>query len=309
MRILFTADWHIKLKQKNVPKEWQINRYNLLFNKLHELEDLVDIIIIGGDIFDTVPSMEELSLFFKYISETKIQHIIFDGNHEATKKGQTFLHHLDSICSKLSNTIILKEPTSMFNIDFIPYTHIKSFSPKDFYNKILCTHVRGEIKPHVKPEIDLTKLTRWNLVLAGDLHSYSNSQRNIVYPGSPLTTSFHRSEVSNGVLLCDTESLEYEWVDLELPQLLRKTVKSTDEIVETDYHHTIYEIKGNVLELSKVDTSNKLLDKKVINKSSKSTLNMHDLSIIEELSLYLEKIVGLEKGDIQDILKVYHDYT
>ena len=82
-----------------------------------------------------------------------------------------------------------------------------------------------------------------------------------------------------------------------------------EEIVETDYHHTIYEIKGNVLELSKVDTSNKLLDKKVINKSSKSTLNMHDLSIIEELSLYLEKIVGLEKGDIQDILKVYHDYT
>ena len=28
--ILFTADWHIKLGQKNVPIPWACSRYNLL---------------------------------------------------------------------------------------------------------------------------------------------------------------------------------------------------------------------------------------------------------------------------------------
>ena len=52
MKILFSADWHIKLGQKNVPREWQVNRYKMLFEKLHVLEELVDLHIIGGDVFD-----------------------------------------------------------------------------------------------------------------------------------------------------------------------------------------------------------------------------------------------------------------
>ena len=32
--ILFTADWHIKLGQKNVPKDWAIARYRRLFKAI-----------------------------------------------------------------------------------------------------------------------------------------------------------------------------------------------------------------------------------------------------------------------------------
>ena len=39
MKILFSADWHIKVGQKNVPREWQINRYKQLFEKLWALEN------------------------------------------------------------------------------------------------------------------------------------------------------------------------------------------------------------------------------------------------------------------------------
>ena len=56
------------------------------------------------------------------------------------------------------------------------------------------THVRGEIPPHVKPEVDLDMFEDFPVVFAGDLHAHSNTQRNIVYPGSPMTTSFHRSK-------------------------------------------------------------------------------------------------------------------
>jgi len=53
--------------------------------------------------------------------------------------------------------------------------------------------------PHVKPEVDLDRFEDFPVVFAGDLHAHSNTQRNIVYPGSPMTTSFHRKEVSDRV--------------------------------------------------------------------------------------------------------------
>ena len=70
--ILFTADWHIKLGQKNVPKEWQTNRFRMLFKKVLLDATNADCIIIGGDVFDRMPSIEELSLFLEFVSMSTI---------------------------------------------------------------------------------------------------------------------------------------------------------------------------------------------------------------------------------------------
>jgi hypothetical protein len=190
MKILFSADWHIKVGQKNVPREWQINRYKQLFEKLWALEKKVDLHIIGGDIFDKVPNPQEMGLYFEYIQGCKIPTIIYDGNHEATRKGRTFLTHLTLATRYVnSNVDIMYKSVALpqYGIDIIPYTDLKTFNPDDFKNKILCTHVRGSIPPHVIPEVDLELFNRWDVVLAGDLHAYENSQRNIIYPGSPLS--------------------------------------------------------------------------------------------------------------------------
>ena len=81
--ILFTADWHIKLGQKNVPVAWATNRYKMFFDQISELESDCDLHIIGGDLFDRVPSMDELSLYFDFVKNVKVRTIIYDGNHEA----------------------------------------------------------------------------------------------------------------------------------------------------------------------------------------------------------------------------------
>ena len=60
--ILFTADWHIKLGQKNVPISWACSRYKLFFQQVQEAIDKHDVSlhIIGGDLFDRVPSMDDV---------------------------------------------------------------------------------------------------------------------------------------------------------------------------------------------------------------------------------------------------------
>ena len=87
--ILFTADWHLKLGQKNVPVEWAKNRYNKFFDQIAEIEERCAAHIIGGDLFDRLPTMEELELYFTFIANVTIPTIIYDGNHEATKKNKT----------------------------------------------------------------------------------------------------------------------------------------------------------------------------------------------------------------------------
>ena len=309
MKILFTADWHIKLGQKNVPMAWACARYDLFFETLHELENDVDLHIIGGDLFDRVPSMDELTIYFDFIKDIKIPTIIYDGNHEATKKNKTFFSNLKRATSDVNPLVeIIDETTEYEWGTILPYAdlHKKGFIEKCNINKPLYTHVRGEIPPHVTPEVDLDRFDAFPVVYAGDLHSHTNTQRNIVYPGSPMTTSFHRDIVKTGYLLIDGD--EWSWKQFDLPQLIRKTVTDPEDMVQTEFHHTIYEIEGDVADLASVKNSD-LLDKKVVKRSTEATLNLKDLTIEEELAEYLSAILDLNDEKIQQIMGVFSDYS
>ena len=93
MKILLSADWHILLHKKKVPADWQANRFRMFFDEIHELEKECDIHIIAGDVFDRAPKLDEVTLFQRFANSASIRTIIIPGNHEATKKGKSFLDH------------------------------------------------------------------------------------------------------------------------------------------------------------------------------------------------------------------------
>ena len=310
--ILFTADWHIKLGQKNVPLPWACSRFELFFEEIRLIEKTATIHIIGGDLFDRVPTMDELTLYFDFIRGVTIPTYIFDGNHEATKKNKTFFSNLKRATQDINPLIEIIDETKEYEWGTVlPYAdlHKKGSIERCNTDKPLYTHVRGEIPPHVTPEVDLDRFNPFPVVYAGDLHAHSNTQRNIVYPGSPMTTSFHREIVKTGYLMIDPVVLtKWRWYEFELPQLIRKTITSESQMVATDYHHTIYEIEGDVADLATVKNS-ELLDKKVVKRSSESTLNLKDMTIEEELVEYFTAILNLPEDKIQNIMGVFNDYS
>lgn len=303
MNILFVADVHIKLGQKGVPHDWARNRYKLLWEKLQAIPR--DLTIFGGDVFDRVPTMEEVEVFFEMLSTVGGEKVIYPGNHESTSKYGTFLTHFKSAVIPY-NAYIVDEYTKYEEYSILPYNDLK----KDIWHRdsgsILFTHVRGEIPPHVKPEVDLDLFSGWDIVIAGDLHGHSNTQKNIVYPGSPVTTSFHRNvqEGENGALVIDTTAQSVKFIDLQLPQLLRLTVSNPNDMVPTTYHHTIYELVGDITDLKQVDNSD-LLDKKITSKKATATLNLANMTLEEELVEYLIEVLGV--SDPEAILAEYYD--
>ena len=308
--ILFTADWHIKLGQKNVPIPWACTRYKLFFQQLEDvvMKNNVSLHIIGGDLFDRVPSMDELTLYFDFVKNVKCWTIIFDGNHEATRKNKTFFTNLKRVTEELNPHVkVITETYYEDDWAILPYADLhKKNSIEDINTEYLFTHVRGEIPPHVSPEVELTRFDKFKTVFAGDLHAHENTQRNIVYPGSPMTTSFHRNLVKTGYLLIE-DDWSWTWHQFDLPQLLRKTVSSTEEMIQTEWHHTIYEVEGDVSDLSGVKNSD-LLDKKVIKRKTEATLILNkEMTIEEELGEYLSYILELDESKVKKIIGVFSD--
>lgn len=314
MKILFSADIHIKLGQKNVPVDWARNRFRLFCEQFAVMQESADLIIVGGDIFDRLPTMDEVELYFDFVESFTKPTIIYPGNHEALKKDTTFLTNLKKSTHRLNPLVSLVDDyyeNVGFDMDIIPYNKLKDYEKHGYHfgGRILCTHVRGEIPPHVKPEVDLDIFNRWDVVLAGDLHSYENSQRNILYPGSPYTTSFHRSRVDTGAILLDANSLEHTWLKFNLPQLIKRTITVDETPVPTDFDHTIYEVQGDMQELGDLEDS-ELIATKVLKRDTDSALILDaEMSLDQEVKEYLTYILELPEPTVDKVLKEMQNHA
>ena len=308
MKILFLADLHIHYPKK-VPKEWQYNRFMILADEINKVE--CDFVLLGGDTLDSAkPSTAELELFFDFLAKIERNGGLYSGNHEMQTKKHSILWDLRSEIERSTNFKVLGSNAYGKDFDVVDYPHIQA--PYIKHNDICFTHVRGAIEPHVKPEVDLSVFSEYKAVFAGDLHSNENSQLNILYPGSPLTTSFHRTRAtkSNGMYLINTEPFSYDWINLShLPQLIRKTVTSTEEMVATDYDYTIYELEGSIVDLMGMENMD-LLDKKINNVVTKdSKLELKTLSLNAQMQLYLKEIQHLPEETISRLIRRFNKYA
>lgn len=315
MKILFTQDWHLKLDVQKVPNHWQIARYYQMVDELNQVPD-IDELIIGGDLLDTAkPSTDEIELMFALLARLKHKTKIYSGNHELTnKKGVGKYSCLQNFQDEVSRGNPLVEVVRSYRSEQFDIVGYEEVSNKKLQltpvSKLCFTHVRGEIPPHVKWEIDPQFFNHYDLVVTGDLHSHENTQGKFIYPGSPLTTSFHRTRATgNGYLIVDTDLLTWEWFSLaHLPQLMRKTVASLEEMVETKHDWSIYEVETNVLG-SKDIKKTQLLDKKIVTGFAKdAVLNLQGTPMSLEMQMFLTDIAKLPRQDVDRLVTQFNDY-
>lgn len=314
IKILCSADWHIMLHKKKVPYKWQEQRFKSFFRKLLGMEANHDIHVIAGDVFDKKPEPDEICLFLSYINSVTIPTYIIPGNHESTRKGESFFEYFtqDNAIKNPLVKIFTKNSRVEFQnqgIQFFPYGEMEIDNlPSYTSGDILVTHIRGEVPPHITAEYDFDRLSPWKLILLGDLHFYHQyKDTNAYYPGSPLNVSFDRDDTRQyGVLsidLVDSSNYSVHFVDLRLPKLLRKRINISEEMKQDETNHTVYEVTGSIDELSMMKNS-ELLDKKIADSSTESaTLDLKNKNLIEELDLYLDFIQVKEKQAVLDEFK------
>ena len=148
-KILCSADWHILLHKKKVPYTWQMSRFKSMFTKLLDLERDCDVHIIAGDIFDKKPEPDEICLFLSYINSVTIPTYIIPGNHEATRKGESFFEHFtERNAIKNENVHVFtkngRATVGKTSFCFFPYGEMQINNlPTYIEDDILVTHIRG----------------------------------------------------------------------------------------------------------------------------------------------------------------------
>jgi hypothetical protein len=80
-------------------------------------------------------------------------------------------------------------------------------------------------------------------------------------------------------------------------------------MVKTDFHHTIYELTGNVLDLAKIDKDSELLDKKIVQNEEPPSLDLTNMTIEEELEKYLTEITKLSRPEVEEVMEVFYAHT
>jgi len=313
-KILCSADWHIILHKKKVPYAWQEQRFKSMFRKLIALEQRCDVHIIAGDIFDKKPEPDEICLFLSYINSVTIPTFIIPGNHEATRKGESFFEYFtQENAIKNENVTVFtrngRASVGQASFCFFPYGEMqKDNLPSYVEGDILVTHIRGEVPPHVSPEYDFSRLSPWRLCLLGDLHfNHRYGDSDCYYPGSPLNTTFDRDEKRQyGVDLYDfTNHKNYKrtFINLDLPKLIRKRIIAGEKMTEDKTNHIVYEVTGSIDELSKIENT-ELLDKKIAAApDEQSKLDLKNKNLYEELDMYLEYIKVKDKESVVDEFK------
>ena len=316
-KILCSADWHIILHKKKVPYDWQVARFRQMFRKLIALEQRCDVHIIAGDIFDKKPEPDEICLFLSYINSVTIPTYIIPGNHEATKKGESFFEYFtQENAIKNENVHVFtrngRATVGKTSFQFFPYGEMQTGNlPVYVEDDILVTHIRGEVPPHITPEYDFSLLSSWGLCLLGDLHfNHRYGDTNCYYPGSPLNTTFDRDENRPyGVDVydvVDSHNYSREFVDLELPKLIRKKIAVGEKMVEDPINHVVYEVTGSLDQLAKIENS-ELLDKKMVEKpAEESTLDLKGKTTYEELEIYLNHI---KVADVEAVLNEFRSIS
>lgn len=314
--------------KKDVPKEWQLNRYNLLFNTITDLcHEHNAHLIIAGDLFEkSKPSLEEQRLafvFFRSLKQAGIKCLLISGNHETLANGLDTFHYLDMGKDRTIDVHYAPVPwywqldSERTGFTFVNHCNLNDEANKGNvfpkgYRKILISHFRCNINQFIKEEVDVEKLLQpHDLCIAGDIHQKLQYGDKLYYTGQPINKEFE-VKPDNGVILLtiDVAGYQLERINLELPAL-RKVVCTAAEyppkMNDKDFYKV--EVTGSITELRLVtETPNVKLDKIPLTDDTLASREVKEelqsLPLEEDLIVYMHEL-EFEEGRINRMVGVF----
>ena len=85
-------------------------------------------------------------------------------------------------------------------------------------------------------------------------------------------------------------------------------MSTAEEMIPTEYDHTIYEIEGDLQKLSTI-ANTELLDKKIVKRNTEVSINLTDKTIEEELATYLQEVLNVTDDALDATMEVFNAYS
>lgn len=309
MKVIFIGDPHLK-----------INKFELAQQFLSWLDTTIknqkpDLVVNLGDTFDThaVVRSEIMTEFMRHVRRTieTCPYIYLLGNHDMFKPNDAKYHSLLHLKETIEGFHVFDEIThGPWGMSWVPYQH----NPKNFPTKtqqICVAHQTfkgadyGDIT--VKDGVDYS-LVDAEVIISGHIHKRQVLGK-VIYPGSPFSQSVSDINQTKGVMLYDTETYSYSFLDCPLPTWrgvrFELTSTYTTESLKADLIDTFNETRDHwVVELTgpKAEITSFLSDKK-----TKKIFDGIDVKIKPSFTDKEKKLTKIKAVSIDSIVKEYID--
>jgi len=218
MKLALIADTHFGLKRFEEDAFVQAER------ALISADELADVIILAGDIFDTrIPRPETLSRAFEIFKKVKKPMFAIHGTHERRAKGlvnpiqmMATLEMVRDVHAKTETIDIRGEKLAVSGLGGVPDEYAKSaleaISPKPLTGAFNVFVLHQSVVDFVftgKDILDLDDLpSGFDLYLCGHMHKYATAMDGkFIIPGSTVLTQLKREEMGEkGYVLYDTKA-------------------------------------------------------------------------------------------------------
>ena len=215
-KILFIGDPHLKITKFNLSMRF----LSWLDCTIHELSP--DLVVNLGDTFDThsVVRSEIMSEFVQHVRHTveRAPYIYVLGNHDMYKPSDSTYHALMPLMH-VDNFTVIDKPTQIGDTTYVPYIHdFKEFplikTPICVAHQTFVGCDYGYYRPDIG--VDADKVAA-EIIISGHIHKRQMFGK-VIYPGTPFAQGLDDINQSKGVMLFDTETYKYEFIESPLPK-------------------------------------------------------------------------------------------
>lgn len=308
-KILFIGDPHLK-----------INKFDLAKQFLSWVTDVTknmkpDLVVNLGDTWDThaVLRSEIACEFMAHVYESikTCPYVYLLGNHDMSRPNDAKYHAMLSYKNKIDGLFVYDEIIhGPWGMSWVPYQHNPANFPTKT-QKICIAHQTfkgadyGDIT--VKDGVDCTTIDA-EVIISGHIHKRQFLDK-VIYPGSPFSQSSSDINQVKGVMLYDTDTMAYRFIDAPMPMwrgarfeispnysVIQIGEELADMLRDTK-DHWIIEITGPKAEITS------FLD-------SKKTKKLFEGKDVKVKSVFVDKekkLMAIKSVSIEGIVKEYID--
>lgn len=245
MKILLIGDPHLKITKFDLAQKF-LSWVNQVIK-----DQRPDMVINLGDTFHThaVIRSEVVTEFKNHVSsvtELGIPYYYILGNHDCYKPDDSKYHALQPF--DIENFHVIDEVTDVGNMTMVPYIH--DFDKFPTQTKPICiAHQQfvGCDYGYYRPDIgvDADKVSA-DIIISGHIHKRQMFGK-VIYPGTPFAQSVNDIDESKGVMLFDSDTYEYSFIESPLPlwKGLRYNLVDDTLMDIARVHHDLYGTLNN----------------------------------------------------------------
>lgn len=325
MNFIVSGDQHIKIS-KELPLEWQLNRFRLLWQNYVDLceEHNAELILVGDLAHSANTNKYENMLMqelFCLLDKHEINTHIIAGNHENMGAIGTTLDFMPMLKSldwvHYHPVIAFRNLDSKTELVYVGHNRLQEWLDSGDTEwqgtRIVFSHFRPTINQFIQEEIDVQKfLSTGDYFFLGDIHSNCDFAPNAIFTNAPLNNHFEPNPQCGVLLVTLTNGeVSHQRLPLTLPNLVQiDTTAETFEDTLDPYNFYRVSVTGTPEALRKLrteSTTTKLLkipDIVDTYTELEVTEEVCNQSLLEALILYMQEL-GMQETEILRMTEVW----